>query len=46
VASRIGNERLDVVSRGVLPFVLVAIVCLMIVTFVPWLSLYLPTRLL
>ena len=46
VASRIGNERLDVVSRGVLPFVVVAIICLMIVTFVPWLSLYLPTRLL
>ena len=46
VASRIGNERLDVVSRGVLPFVAVAIICLMIVTFVPWLSLYLPTRLL
>ena len=45
VASRIGNERLDVVSRSVLPFVAVAIICLMIVTFIPWLSLFLPTTL-
>ena len=46
VASRIGNKRLEVVSRGVLPFVAVMTVILFIVTYIPQLSLFLPNLLL
>ena len=46
VASRVGNEKLEVVSRGVLPFVAVMIAILLIVTYVPAISMFLPTLLL
>jgi len=46
VASRIGNERLEVVSRGVMPFVVVMVVILFIVTYIPQISLFLPDLLL
>jgi C4-dicarboxylate transporter DctM subunit len=46
VASRIGDEKLEVVSRGALPFVAVMIIILLIVTFIPQLSMFLPELLL
>ena len=42
VAARIGNVPLEVVTRGIVPFIIVLITCLMIVTFVPQLSMFLP----
>ncbi|MCL2616257.1 MAG: TRAP transporter large permease [Defluviitaleaceae bacterium] len=46
VASRVGNEKLEEVSRGVLPFVAVMLVILLLVTLIPQLSLFLPQLLL
>jgi len=46
VASRIGNEKLEVVSRGALPFVAIMIVILVIITYVPQISMFLPQALL
>ncbi len=42
VASRIGNETLEQVIRGIIPFILVMLTCLLIITFVPWISMWLP----
>ena len=38
VASRIGNTTLDTVVRGIVPFVIVMIVCLMLITYIPQIS--------
>lgn len=42
VASSIGKISIDEVSRGVIPFVLVSILVLLLVTYIPQLSLLLP----
>lgn len=43
VVSNIANISLDRVSRAVVPFVVIMIVALVIIIFVPWLSMWLPT---
>ncbi len=45
VASRVGNVPLEVVTKGIIPFIAVKIACLLLVTFIPWLSMFLPTLL-
>ena len=45
VASRVGNVPLEVVTRGIVPFILVMIVCLAFITFIPQLTMFLPTLL-
>lgn len=45
VAARVGNVPLEVVTRGIVPFILVKVFCLMLVTFIPWLTMFLPTLL-
>ncbi len=42
VAARIGQAPLEVVTRGIVPFIAVMIVCLILVTYVPSISLFLP----
>lgn len=39
VASRVGSTGLDTVTRGIIPFILVMIVCLMLITYIPQISL-------
>lgn len=46
VSMGLTNKSLMEISRGVLPFLLLLLACLMIVTFVPAISLYLPDLLL
>ena len=43
VASRIGNEGIETISRGIVPFVLVMFVCLMLITYVPQIAMILPS---
>jgi C4-dicarboxylate transporter DctM subunit len=43
VAMGLTEKSLVEVSRGVIPFLVLLLICLFIVTFVPALSLYLPT---
>lgn len=45
VAARVGNEPLDTVIRGIIPFVIVMIIDLFIVTFVPAISMCIPNML-
>lgn len=42
VAARVGNEKFEEVVRGIIPFILVMVTCLLIITFVPSLSLAVP----
>jgi C4-dicarboxylate transporter DctM subunit len=42
VASRIGNVPLETVTKGIIPFILVMFVCLMLITYIPQISLFLP----
>lgn len=42
VASGITNEPLTKIAKGVLPFLAIMLLCLMIVTYIPWISLVLP----
>ena len=42
VAARVGNVPLEVVTRGIVPFIIVMIACLMLVTYVPQLSMFVP----
>jgi C4-dicarboxylate transporter DctM subunit len=42
VASRVGNESLEQVIRGILPFITVMVLCLCMVTYFPWISMTLP----
>ncbi|SBW12842.1 TRAP transporter, DctM subunit [uncultured Alphaproteobacteria bacterium] len=42
VAARIGQAPLEVVTRGIIPFIAVMIVCLLLVTYVPPIALFLP----
>jgi C4-dicarboxylate transporter DctM subunit len=43
VAARIGKEPLETVTGGIIPFVIAMIVCLMLITYVPQISMFLPT---
>ncbi|MET0509560.1 MAG: TRAP transporter large permease [Burkholderiaceae bacterium] len=45
VASSVSKVRLGLLTREVVPYIAVLIVALLIVTFVPWLSLWLPAML-
>ncbi len=42
VAARIGQAPLEVVTRGIVPFIMVMIGCLLAVTYIPQISLFLP----
>lgn len=42
VAARVGSAPLDVVTRGIVPFVIVMVICLMLVTYIPGIALALP----
>jgi C4-dicarboxylate transporter DctM subunit len=42
VASGITRQPLVKIARGVLPFLFIMLVCLMLVTYIPWISLALP----
>lgn len=42
VASGITNEPLTKIARGVFPFLAIMLLCLMLVTYIPWISLVLP----
>ncbi|MDR3077496.1 MAG: TRAP transporter large permease [Planctomycetota bacterium] len=42
VAARVGNVPLEVITRGIIPFILVMIGCLLAVSFVPPLVMFLP----
>ena len=45
VAARVGNCKLEVVLKGIIPFVLVMIGCLLVLTFIPEISMFLPNLL-
>jgi C4-dicarboxylate transporter DctM subunit len=42
VACRIGDSSLDVVTHGIVPFIIVMIGCLMLITYIPQISMALP----
>jgi C4-dicarboxylate transporter DctM subunit len=42
VASRVGNEELGTVLKGIVPFIIVMLACLMLITYVPAISMFLP----
>ena len=42
VSARVGNVPLEVVTRGIIPFIIVMLTCLMLVTYVPQLSMFVP----
>lgn len=46
VAARVGNDPLDTVIKGIIPFIIVMIVDLFIITFVPSISMLIPDMLL
>ena len=45
VAARVGNVPLEVVTRGIVNFIIVMIICLLIITFVPGIVMFLPNLL-
>ena len=45
VAARVSNSKLEVVLKGILPFILVMITTLMMITFIPQISMLLPNLL-
>ena len=45
VAARVGNEPLDTVIKGIIPFIIVMVVDLFIITFVPSISMFIPNML-
>ncbi|MDR0526181.1 MAG: TRAP transporter large permease [Spirochaetaceae bacterium] len=42
VASRVGNTKLETVTKGIIPFLMVMIGCLILVTYIPKISMFLP----
>lgn len=42
VAARIGSEPLETVTKGIIPFVLIMVACLMLITFIEPISMFLP----
>lgn len=45
VAARVSNSKLEVVLKGILPFIAVMIACLFLITFIPQISMFLPSLL-
>ncbi|MDO5352508.1 MAG: TRAP transporter large permease subunit [Succinatimonas sp.] len=45
VAARVGNCKLEVVLRGIIPFILIMVSCLMVLTFIPEISMFIPNLL-
>jgi C4-dicarboxylate transporter DctM subunit len=45
VAARIGREPLETVTRGIIPFIIAMLACLMLITYIPQISLFLPNLL-
>lgn len=45
VASRVGETTLDVVIKGIIPFLVLMIATLMLITYVPAISMFLPNLL-
>lgn len=43
VAARIGKEPLETVTSGIIPFVVIMVICLLFITFIPQISMFLPT---
>ncbi|ONI40663.1 hypothetical protein AN639_02965 [Candidatus Epulonipiscium fishelsonii] len=43
VAARVGEEPLETVTKGIVPFILVMILCLLLVTFISGFTMFLPT---
>lgn len=46
VASGITSQPITTIARGVMPFLGIMLLCLMLVTYIPWISLFLPDLLL
>ena len=42
VAARIGNTKLETVCKGIVMFIIAMLVCLMLITFIPAISEFLP----
>ncbi len=42
VAARVSNSKLEVVLKGIIPFLLIMITCLMCITYIPEISMFLP----
>ncbi|WP_304507886.1 TRAP transporter large permease [Anaerotignum sp.] len=42
VASRVGSEPLETITRGIIPFILVMIACLLLITYISPISMFLP----
>ena len=42
VASRISDSPMEVILKGIVPFIIVMLVCLMLITFIPDLVMFLP----
>lgn len=42
VAARVGNEKVDTVIKGIVPFIIVMTVCLLLITYIPTISMLLP----
>ena len=42
VAARVSNSKLEVVLKGIIPFLLIMITCLMFITYIPEISMFLP----
>lgn len=42
VAARVGSEPLETVTSGIIPFIIVMIICLLFITFIPQISMLLP----
>ncbi len=42
VAARVGNVPLEVVTRGIVSFIVVMIICLLLITFIPEIVMFLP----
>ena len=45
VAARVSNSKIEVVLKGILPFIAVMISCLFIITFIPQITMFLPSLL-
>lgn len=45
VAARVGSEPLETVTKGIIPFILVMLACLLLITFVPAITMTLPNLL-
>lgn len=42
VAARVGNEKVDTVIKGIVPFIIVMTICLLLITYIPTISMLLP----